>query len=176
MEGKYPAILYNFDTREIVDICPSRQKAWLERYFSSIREGERKNVRYFVSDMYDEYHRIARKFFPWAMHVVDLFHVVEQLTEAVRKLRANLMNSLPRDGFEYAFMKSKWRLFEARKASIPDSYYTHRSDGVAMRCFDALVLCLGKSPDLWEGGRCCRSSTHGANTGRSRKPWRSSRG
>lgn len=151
VEGKYPAFLYNYDTREIVDICPSRQKAWLEQYFSKIPEGERKNVKYFISDMYDEYHRIARKFFPGAMHVVDLFHVVGQLTDAVKRLRANLMNSLPRDSFEYGFMKSKWKLFQCRQAAIPDSYYTHRSDGVSMKLFDALTLCLSKSQSLWDG-------------------------
>ncbi len=151
VEGKYPSLLYDFDTREIVDICPSRQKAWLEQYFSKIPEGERKRVKYFVSDMYDEHHRVARKLFPGAMRVVDLFHVVEQLADAVRRLRANLMNSMPRDSFEYGFMKSRWKVFEARQAAIPDSYYTRRSDGVAMKCFDALMLCLRKSPSLWDG-------------------------
>ena len=151
VEGKYPTFLYDYDTREVVDICPSRQKAWLEQYFSKIPEGERKKVKYFVSDMYDEYHRIAKKFFPGAMRIVDLFHVVEQLTDAVKRLRAGLMNSMSRDSFEYGFMKSRWKLFEARQEAIPDAYYTHRSDGVSMKCFDALMECLHKSPNLWDG-------------------------
>ena len=151
VEGKYPTFLYDYDAREIVDICPSRQKAWLEQYFSKIPEGERKRVKYFISDMYDEYHRVAKKFFPDAMRIVDLFHVVEQLTDAVKRLRAGLMNSMSRDSFEYGFMKSRWKLFEIRQEAIPDAYYTHRSDGASMKCFDALMECLHKSPSLWDG-------------------------
>ena len=106
-------------------------------------------MRYFISDMYDAYHRIGRKFFPGATYVVDLFHVVELLTRAVSRLRAALMNSKPRGSLEYGFMKSRWRLFQCRKREVPDSYYTSRSEGASMKCFDALMLCLNESPSLF---------------------------
>ena len=150
-DAKYPAILYDFETSEIVDIIRSRQKPYLEDYFSKIPEGERKNVRFFISDMYDTYHRIAKKYFPDATYVVDLFHVVKQLTDAVSKLRANLMNSTPNDSFEYGFMKSKWKCFTAREREISRSYYTNRAEGVTMSCFDGVMLCLNKSQKLWDG-------------------------
>ena len=150
IEGRYPAVLYDFDTREVVDMVASRQKPYLEEYFSKIPDAELKNVRYFISDMYDAYHRIGRKFFPNATHVVDLFHVVEQLTRAVSRLRASLMNSVPKDGFEYGFMKSRWKAFQVRKCEISRSYYTHRASGASMRSFDALMLCLNLSPTLWD--------------------------
>ena len=148
-DAKCPAILYDFETRRIVDLVYSRQKAYLEQYFSKIPDGERRSVRYFISDMYDAYHRIGRKFFPGATYVVDLFHVVELLTRAVSRLRAALMNSKPRDSLEYGFMKSRWRLFQCRKREVPDSYYTSRSEGASMKCFDALMLCLNESPSLF---------------------------
>lgn len=150
-DAKYPALLYDFETREIVDVIRSRQKPYLEDYFSKIPEGERKNVKFFISDMYDTYHRVAKKYFPDATYVVDLFHVIKQLTDAVSKLRANLMNSLPKDSFEYGFMKSRWKCFTVRKCEISRSYYTNRAEGVSMCCFDAVMLCLNKSPKLWDG-------------------------
>lgn len=150
-DAKYPALLYDFETREIVDVIYSRQKPYLEEYFSKIPDGERKAVRYFISDMYEPYHRAAKKFFPGATCIVDLFHVIEQLTRAVSKLRANLMNSMPRDGFEYGFMKSRWRCFTARKCEISKSRYANRAEGVSMNCFDAVMLCLSKSQKLWDG-------------------------
>ncbi len=150
-DAKYPAILYDFETSEIVDVIYSRQKPYLEEYFSKIPEGERKAVRYFISDMYEAYHRAAKKFFPGATCIVDLFHVVEQLTRAVSKLRANLMNSLPKDSFEYGFMKRRWRCFTVRKCEISGSRYANRAEGVSMSCFDAVMLCLGKSQKLWDG-------------------------
>lgn len=150
-DAKYPALLYDFETRKIVDVIRSRQKPYLEHYFSKIPEGERKNVKYFISDMYDAYRRIGKKFFPNATYVVDLFHVVEQLTRAVSRLRANLMNSMPRDTFEYGFMKSRWKAFTVRKCEIRGSRYTSRAEGISMSCFDAVMLCLSRSQKLWDG-------------------------
>ena len=150
VEGKYPAVLYDWEAREVVDVVRSRQKAWLEAHFAKIPRWQLANVRYFVSDMYDEYARIRRKFLPNATHVVDLFHVVKLLSEAVKKLRANAMNAAGKGTFEYAFMKSKWRLFQLRRGRIPDRAYEFRATGESVGFFDAVMRCVKTSPPLWD--------------------------
>ena len=150
IEGKYPAILYDFERKEVVEMVRSRQKKWLEDWFSGVPRRQLEDVRYFISDMYDEYARVARRFLPNAVHVVDLFHVVKLLSEAVRKLRTNAMNAQPRDSAEYAFMKSKWRLFEIRKRHLPDGRYHHAGTGESDTFFGMLMRCLGTSQQLWE--------------------------
>ena len=154
IQGKYPAVLYDFDRREVVEVVRSRQRGWLEDWFAKVPKGQRDAVRWFVSDMYDEYARVARRFLPNAVHVVDLFHVVKLLSEAVKRLRTNLMNSLPRDSPEYGFMKSKWRLFQTRESRIPAKWYSHAGTGLAFPYHEILLMCLRASPQLWEGWSC----------------------
>ena len=151
VEGKYPAILYDWAAREVVDVVRSRQKAWLESHFAKIPRRQLENVRFLVSDMYDEYARIRRRFLPNATHVVDLFHVVKLLSEAVKKLRANAMNAMGKGTFEYAFMKSKWKLFQIRRSRIPDRVYEFRATGEAEGYFAAVMRCVRTSPALWDG-------------------------
>ncbi len=151
IEGKYPAVLYDFERREVVEVVRSRQKKWLETWFANVPEWQRRNVRYYVSDMYDEYARVCKKYLPNALHVVDLFHVIKQLGDAVKQLRANAMNSQPRDTMEYAFMKSKWKLFQIRETRIGARYYTHKGTGVVYPVHEALLNCLKTSAALWEG-------------------------
>ena len=150
IQGKYPAVLYDFERREVVDVVRSRQAKWLEPWFASVPEGQRKSVGWLVTDMYDEYARIARRYLPNAVHAIDLFHVVKLLSEAVKRLRTDAMNRLPRDSPEYGFMKSKWKVFQIRESRIPARYYTHMATGLAFPFHEILLMCLKASPSLWE--------------------------
>ena len=71
-DHKYCCVLYDFETGEIVDIIRSRQMPYLDEYFSSIKESERDRVKYFISDMYDGYRSVKRKYFRKAVHITDL--------------------------------------------------------------------------------------------------------
>ncbi|MCR4561754.1 MAG: transposase [Bacilli bacterium] len=64
VEGRYPAVLYDWEAREVIDLVMSRQKSWLEDRFAKKPRLELDNVRWFVSDMYDEYARVKRRFLP----------------------------------------------------------------------------------------------------------------
>ena len=150
VEGRYPAVLYDWDRRELVDMVRSRQKAWLEEWFSKKPRWQLENVRFFVSDMYDEYARVRRRFLPNAIHVIDLFHVVKLLSDAVKRLRANAMNAAERGSLEYSFMKSRWRLFQIRESRIPGKYYEHRATGEVLSCREAVLRCVKSSRALWD--------------------------
>ncbi len=73
---KYCCVLFDHDRKEIVDIIQSRQTAYLDEYFKVIPLKERSNVKYFISDMYDGYAHIHNRFFPNAIHIIDMFHVL----------------------------------------------------------------------------------------------------
>ncbi len=150
-EGKYPSVLYDWEAREVIDLVRSRQKAWLEGWFEKKSRTELDNVRWFVSDMYDEYARVKRKFLPNATHVVDLFHVVKLLSEAVKKLRTDAMNAVGKGTFEYAFMKARWRLFQMPFGRVPARSYTYQGTGECVDYHDALIRCLHSHPPLWDG-------------------------
>lgn len=123
-DQKYCCVLYDHKNRQIVDIIKNRQLAYLNEYFSAIPAEERDKVRYFISDMYDGYATVCRKYFKKATHIIDLFHVIVQLTNAVNRLRTIAMNSYDdRRSLFYKFMKAHWKLFLCRRENIPDKLY-----------------------------------------------------
>lgn len=146
----YCCVLYDFDNKYIVDIVKNRQLPYLEEYFSSIPENERNHTKYFVSDMYDSYRTIRRKYFPKAIHIIDLFHVVCQLARAVNKIRVIAMKSLNQGSIEYRFMKSYWKLFLCRKEDIPDKIYEDKKTLKDYHFDDLVFKCCLKDNRLLE--------------------------
>lgn len=160
MNQKYCCVLYDHDRREIVDIIKNRQLAYLEEYFNKIKENERNLTKYFISDMYDGYKTIRRKFFPKAIHIVDLFHVINQLTLAVNKLRIIAMKKLNEDSIDYRFMKSHWKYFLCRRENIPDKFYTSRKTGEIFHYDDLVFKCVLKDEYLLEGYNALQDLFH----------------
>ena len=73
--------------------------------------------------MYDAYATIRNKYFSKALHIVDLFHVINQLTRAVNKIRVTCMKKLDKDSIEYKFVKAYWRFFFlCRKEKVPNGF------------------------------------------------------
>lgn len=152
--SKYCCHLVDFETSETVDVIRSRQKAYLDEYFGAIGQAERAAVRVVVTDMYDEYAAMARRWLPNAAVVADRFHVVKQATEAVNSLRVAAMKRNEKDALAYNFMKSKWKVFLVRRADIPDRWYTRKSDGASWH-YDQLVgHCLSLDADLANAYDC----------------------
>lgn len=147
---KYCCVLYDFNNRNIVDIVKNRQLGYLYEYFDDIKEDERKHVKYFISDMYDGYKNVRGKYFPWAIHVVDLFHVISQLTRAVNKIRVIAMKNTFKSSIEYRFMKAHWKYFLCRKENIPDKLYTSKLTGEVYHYDDMVFRCTLKNHDLLE--------------------------
>lgn len=82
---KFHAILTDLQKRNVVDILKTRKEVDLCQYFKGF---DRKNVKYFVSDMYEPYAEIAKTYFPDAVYVIDRYHWIRQAIwafEAVRK-------------------------------------------------------------------------------------------
>ncbi len=128
-DGKYCVVLSDFFTGEVVDILPNRQMSYLEAYFSNIKIFERNRVKVFISDMYEGYSRIKNKYFPKAMFVIDLFHVVKLLTAAVNKVRIRTYNQIAIDDtIERHFLKTNWRYFLMNERYISNKFYKYQKD------------------------------------------------
>ncbi len=151
--SKYCCVLYDFNSRKIIDIIKSRQLPYLDEYFSKIPEAERNKVKYFISDMYDGYKTICRKYFKKAIQIVDLFHVITQLTNAVNKIRVTVMNKQENTTYKN-FMKSHWKLFLCRKDDIPNKTYTPKNTGVSIPYVDLVYDCVLNDSVLLEAYNC----------------------
>ena len=70
-------------------------------------------------DMFSPYYDIARKLFPNAKIVLDRFHIVQHLSQAMNRLRIKIMNQFDRKSHEYKALKRYWKLIQqdSRKLS-----------------------------------------------------------
>lgn len=107
---KYALVIQDFVTGEVIDLVASRKTEFTMPYFNSISREERANVKYLISDMYNEYIRYVDRFFPNAVSVVDSFHVIQwirvELEQFIRDLQKSFerrdeekQRRIPYDGF-----------------------------------------------------------------------------
>ena len=160
-DGKYIVVISNFFTGEVVDVLENRQLPYLERYFDNISFFERNKVKVFISDMYDGYSRIKNKYFPKAMFVIDLFHVIKNLTAAINKLRIRTYNHYMFDEtVERHFMKSNWRVFLMDQRKIRHNEYHSKKYDVYIPYSEIILRCLKHNMDFWDGYNVLQELLH----------------
>jgi Transposase and inactivated derivatives len=89
---KFACVWLDFNTNEIIDILPTRQKNYLRYHFERISKNEREKVKYVVIDMYETYKETALICLPNALVAIDSFHVIRHINEAVKRVRIDIMN------------------------------------------------------------------------------------
>ena len=104
-EGKYAFILTDPIHKKVLDILPSRQKERLIQYFTNTEN--RRSVEYIISDMYEPYLLVQKVMFPHAKYVVDKFHYIRYIMEALDKVRIKLQKEYGMKSKEYKLLKNK---------------------------------------------------------------------
>lgn len=82
---KYALVIQDFITGEPIDMVISRREETTLPYFAGIPMGERRNVKYVITDMYTPYLMYPEKYFPNAVSVVDAFHVIKYINNELLK-------------------------------------------------------------------------------------------
>jgi len=120
LDSKYVFVILNFETIEPIDVLPSRRKSYLESYFLNIPLKERKKVKMIATDMFNDYRGLIRDIFPHCYHVIDRYHVIQELNRKVDKVRIRVMKSHPhyvkgtsRETNEYYLLKKfNWLIYK----------------------------------------------------------------
>ena len=158
-DGCYACVLYNHNQRSIVDVLRNRQQSYLRDYFSHCSFYERKNVKIFISDLYEGYASIKEEFFPSAIHIADLFHVIRLLTHEISSLRVQTIKQFTEEGdLERYFMKTHWMLFECNMSSdmLKKPFYS-RKEKATYTYWGIMQRCLQLNMDFWEAYSCLQS-------------------
>lgn len=151
-EGSYAVVISDFFSGEVIDVLENRQMPYLDEYFDNIPFKERSNVKVFISDMYDGYSSIKNKYFPKALFVIDLFHVVKLLTTALNKIRIRTYNQIALDDtIERNFMKTNWKFFLMDQFKICHKKYHSKKFDTYIDYGDLIVRCLKLNPLFWDG-------------------------
>lgn len=146
--GKYPAVITDPMTGNILDIIVSRWKNVLIDYFNKVKLPYRYNVKYFVSDMNETYRDIKRIFFKDAIHIADKFHVIKAFNEAITLIRTRILKQEVWEEKEYRYLKKNWKIFLKDRKELSKTR-TVDDDGIVHDPTVSLDRCLAKYPDLY---------------------------
>ena len=76
----------------VLDVLPNRNKETLETWFEQRGRAWCAHVETCCADMWDAYHAAAKVYLPNAAQVVDRFHVMKNLNDALSKARRSIQN------------------------------------------------------------------------------------
>lgn len=114
-DSDYVCVLLDYIDKKIVDLLPSRRKRYLSDYLYKIPLKERKNVKYVSFDMWKTYRDISKVMFPNCICIVDKFHVLQELSRKVTRVRVDVMNRNKKTKDE---LNKKRKLLKENKASL----------------------------------------------------------
>ena len=114
-KGKYAFIINDPINKKTVDILPNRRKDYLINYFTTVNN--KKYIKYIISDMYEPYLIVTKVMFPKAKYVVDRFHYVEYIMDAVDNIRIRVQKEYGYNTKEYRLLKNKKNVSLLRKYS-----------------------------------------------------------
>ena len=104
-EGKYAFVLNDPIHKKTLDILSDRKKEHLIQYFTHCEN--RHSVEVVISDMYEPYLLVTKTMFPKAIFVVDRFHYIRYIMDALDKIRIRLQKGFGEKSKEYKILKNK---------------------------------------------------------------------
>ncbi len=133
---------------EILDILRSRHKDKLLDYFKYIPAQERDRVKYVTMDMYENYRVIVRRRLKNAIIVIDSFHVMKHVNEALDEVRLSVLRRYSKDmkSDEYYLLKSK--RYVLYREELDETYQYNNHFRLKMNDTDYLNLILKIDKDL----------------------------
>lgn len=115
----YLTLVYQIDHghKRLLSVAQRRTAKSLLYFFREIGEENYASIKYVCSDMWRAYLKVIKKKLPDAIHVLDRFHIVKKLNEAVDAVRREEAKKLQAGGFEpilkdsrYCFLKNQENL------------------------------------------------------------------
>ena len=120
-KGKYAFIINDILHKKTLYVLPTRKKEDLIQYFTHTEN--RSAVQYIVSDMYEPYLLVTAIMFPKTKYVVDRFHYIKYIMEALDKIRIRLQKEYGEKSKEYKLLKNKKNVSLLRKYSNEISWW-----------------------------------------------------
>lgn len=129
---RYALVIQDFITGEPIDMVPSRRHEVTKPYFASVPIGERRNVRYVITDMYGPYLAYPDKYFPNAISVIDAFHVIKFINnEFLKYIRSVLRRIDQEDRFRHELKEAEFH------RELP---FAHGKDYYVLKKYSWLLL------------------------------------
>ena len=126
---RYLTLVYQIDRscRRLLWIGQDRTAKSFLRFFRMMGKPRTAAIEFVCSDMWQPYLKVIRKKVPQAIHILDRFHIVARLNQAVDEVRRAEVKELARDGYDPVLKHSRWCLLK-RPENLTDKQDTKLSD------------------------------------------------
>jgi len=110
----YLTLVYQIDNgmKRLLWIAQDRTEQSLRGFFQILSEEVRLSIRFVCSDMCQAYLNVIAEQLSKAVHVLDRFHIMKKMNEAIDEVRREEAGRLKRDGYEPVLTNSRWCLLK----------------------------------------------------------------
>lgn len=147
----YSTLVYQIDQgcKRLLWIGKERTKSTFEGFFDMLGKDRAQSIQVVCSDMWKAYLTVIAERIPQALNVLDRFHIVGKLNEAVDATRRDEVRRLAEQGKEPALKKTRW-IWLKRWENLKESQYTKLSELLQVNLRTVKAYLIKESFDqLW---------------------------
>ena len=125
---KYLTLVYQIDTglTRLLWVGKERTVETFEGFFAMIGEDLSSQIEFVCSDMWRPYLRVIREKCSQALHILDRFHIVAKMNQALDDVRAAESRKMAQEGHEPLLKKSRWCVLKRKENLTPQQKFRLR--------------------------------------------------
>jgi transposase len=110
----YLTLVYQIEDgmKRLLWVAEERTEESLRGFFQMLSEEVRRSIRFVCSDMWQAYLNVIAEQLPSVVHVLDRFHLMKKMGEAIDQVRRSETRKLEQDGYEPVLKQSRWCLLK----------------------------------------------------------------
>jgi transposase len=114
---KYLTLVYqiDLDVTRLLWIGKERTIESFQGFFTTIGDEVASKIVFVCSDMWEPYLKVIREKCSDALHILDRFHIVAKMNQALDDVRAEEARRLKQEGFDPVLKKSRWLLLKRQE-------------------------------------------------------------
>ena len=111
---RYLTLVYQIQEgmKRLLWVAQERTEDSLRPFFMTLSEEARLSIRFVCSDMCQSYLNVIAEQLKHAVHVLDRFHIMKKMNEALDEVRRSEARRLAADGYEPVLKHSRWCLLK----------------------------------------------------------------
>lgn len=126
---QYMTLVYQIDQgcKRLLGVIKDRKTQALQSFFQEFGKERCAQIKVVCSDMWKPYLKVIAEMLPQALNVLDRFHIVKKLNEAVDQVRRDEATRLKKEGYEpvlkksrYSFLKRPENLTEKQSSKLSE--------------------------------------------------------
>jgi len=98
--------------KRLLWVAEERTEESLRGFFRLLTAEARQSIRFVCSDMWEAYLKVVAEQVEQAIHVLDRFHIMKTMNEAIDKVRRSEAARLEQEGYEPVLKHSRWCLLK----------------------------------------------------------------